>query len=67
MDTRETIGGILDKIYSARRENDANGAAATFATDAQFGANGAPPARSGAERANALTTLFDEYQVVSFI
>jgi ketosteroid isomerase-like protein len=66
MDTREMIGGILDKIYTARRENDAKVAAATFATDAQFGANGVPPAGSVTERANALATLFDEYQVIGF-
>jgi ketosteroid isomerase-like protein len=66
MDARDTITGILDTIYAARRANDAKAAAAAFATDAQFGPNGMPPAKGVAERANALAMLFDEFQAVGF-
>src|SRR5438874_12217102 len=43
MDTRASIDAILDKAYAARQNNDAESAAALFADDARFAANGAPP------------------------
>ena len=66
MDTRASIDAILDKAYAARQNNDAESAAALFADDARFGANGAPHAERRAERAEALKGMFAEFTVIGF-
>jgi len=67
MDTRATIDSILDKAYAARRSHDAQTAAALFAEDGRFMANGAPAAaKSRAEHLTALKALFDAFEVVKF-
>src|SRR6184192_2144721 len=66
MDTRTTIEAILDKAYAARRGNDAEGAAALFADEAKFGANGAPHAERRAERLEALKGMFADFAVIGF-
>ena len=63
MDTRATIDSILDKAYAARRSHDAQAAAALFAEDGRFMANGAPAAaKSRAEQLTALKALFDAFE-----
>lgn len=66
MDTRASIEAILDKAYAARRDSDAPAAAALFADDGKFGANGAPHAESHSERADALKSMFAAFEVVGF-
>ena len=66
MDTRETIDRILDQAYTARRTNDAKAAAAVFAADGSFAANGMPAATALAERADALSTMFDAFAVIDY-
>ena len=66
MDTRATIASILDRAYTARRTNDAAGAAAVFAPDGQFGANGAPAATKLIERTDAIATMFDNFRVIAY-
>jgi ketosteroid isomerase-like protein len=67
MDTRATIESILDKAYDARRRHDAAAAAALFADDGQFMANGAPAAtKSRVEQVDALKGLFDAFEVLEF-
>jgi uncharacterized protein (TIGR02246 family) len=66
MDSRAEIASILDKAYAARRSNDAGAAAALFAEDGKFGANGAPHAERQAERLEALTGMFAEFALVGF-
>lgn len=66
MDTRATIETILDKAYAARRNQDAEAAAALFTADGKFGANGAPRAEKHAERLGALEGMFDTFALVEF-
>jgi uncharacterized protein (TIGR02246 family) len=66
MDTRATIDIILDRAYAARRSHDADAAAALFAPDGHFAANGAPPARGRAEQVSAMRAIFDAFAVVDF-
>jgi ketosteroid isomerase-like protein len=67
MDTRQTIESILDKAYAARREHNAEAAAALFAEDGRFMANGAPAAATNrTEQLTALKGLFEAFEVVEF-
>jgi uncharacterized protein (TIGR02246 family) len=66
MDTRATIEALLDKAYAARRSHDAKAAAALFAADGTFAANGAPRAEKHAERLGALEGMFDTFALVEF-
>jgi uncharacterized protein (TIGR02246 family) len=67
MDTRQTIESILDKAYAARREHDAEAAAALFAEDGRFMANGAPAAATNrTEQITALKGMFEAFEVVEF-
>jgi uncharacterized protein (TIGR02246 family) len=67
MDTRQTIESILDKAYAARREHNAEAAAALFAEDGRFMANGAPAAATNRiEQLTALKGLFEAFEVVEF-
>ena len=67
MDPRQTIESILDKAYAARREHNAEAAAALFAEDGRFMANGAPAAATNrAEQLTALKGLFEAFEVVEF-
>src|SRR3954471_1444444 len=66
MDTRAEIASILDKAYAARRSNDAGAAAALFADDGKFGANGAPHAERQTERLEAPTRMFADFAVGGF-
>ena len=62
MDTRAAIESILDKLYDARRRNDAGLAAECFREDGRFMANGAPAAAtSRVEQLSALKGLFDAF------
>ena len=68
MDTRAAIDAILDKAYAARRAHDAKAAAALFAPDGRFMANGAPsgPAVAEAQRIDALKGMFEAFEVIGF-
>ena len=68
MDTRAAIDSILDKAYAARKAQDAKAAAALFAPDGRFMANGAPggAAVGHAERADALKGMFEAFEVIGF-
>lgn len=68
MDTRASIEGVLDKLYRARRANDADTAGALFATDGRFAANidGMPTLSAHVERVSAMKTLFTGFKVVAF-
>jgi len=67
METRAAIESILDQAYAARCANQAEAAAACFAEDAHFKANGAPaPATNRAEHVSAMTEMFTAFEVVGF-
>lgn len=66
MDTRQAIEAILDRAYAARRAHDAKAAAALFADDGHFAANGMPAAKDGAARVEALKGMFEAFEVVGF-
>jgi uncharacterized protein (TIGR02246 family) len=67
MDTRATIEAILDKAYAARRAHDAEAAAALFADNGRFVANGMPnAAEKRADRVDAFKALFGAFEVVDF-
>ena len=68
MDTRATIEAALDRLYTARRANDAGAAGALFAADGRFAANldGAPTLSAHVERVSAMDTLFTAFKVVAF-
>lgn len=62
MDTRATIEAVLDKLYDARRQNDATAAAECFREDGRFMPNGAPAATTNrVEQLSALKGLFDAF------
>jgi len=62
MDTRATIEAVLDKLYDARRRNDATAAAECFRDDGRFMPNGAPTATTNRiEQLSALRGLFDAF------
>jgi ketosteroid isomerase-like protein len=67
MDTRAAIEALLDKIYAARRQNNADAAAACFAENGRFMSNGAPAATTNrAEQVDALRGLFDAFELIEF-
>jgi ketosteroid isomerase-like protein len=62
MDTRGDIEAILDKLYDARRRNDASAAAACFREDGRFMSNGAPAAaKNRVDHLAALRGLFEAF------
>ena len=62
MDTRATIEAVLDKLYDARRRNDASAAAECFREDGRFMPNGAPAATTNrSEQLTSLKGLFDAF------
>jgi uncharacterized protein (TIGR02246 family) len=67
MDTRATIEAVLDKAYAARRAHDAEAAAALFADNGRFVANGMPSAaEKRTDRVDAFKALFSAFEVVDF-
>ena len=56
-----TIEAVLDKAYAARRNNDAEAAAACFTPEGQFGPNGVAAVRSHKQRVDTLQTMFDAF------
>lgn len=66
MDTRAAIEAVLDKAYAARTAHDLNAAAALFADDGHFAANGMPVAKGVAARGEALKGLFEAFEVIGF-
>jgi ketosteroid isomerase-like protein len=66
MDKRAVIDAILDEAYAARRAHDADAAAALFASDGHFAANGAAPVFDHADRVSALRAVFEAFEIVEF-
>lgn len=67
MDTRATIDALVDQAYDARRQQDANAAAALFTEDGCFTANGASaPTKSRAEQVAALKGVFEAFELLEF-
>lgn len=65
LETRAAIDDIINKLYAARRANDAEAAAECFRDDGRFMSNGgAAPTTSRAEQLAALKGLFDAFQCV---
>jgi len=65
MDTRAAIETILDKACGAAN-HDAKAAAASFADDGTFAANGVPRAEKPAERPGALEGRCAAFEVIGF-
>jgi ketosteroid isomerase-like protein len=66
MESRATIDSVIDRLYAARRMNDADAAAQCFHGDGRFAANAAPTTATGSvSQISALKGLFDAFQCVN--